>query len=76
MEECHFGKHCPVMDTRLVRLPGIADLFKTRYCEGDHTQCARHRLADLIGSDAVPEKLMPNDHAAAAKLASGYLVPS
>jgi hypothetical protein len=64
------------MDTRLSSLPGIADLFRVRYCDGDHTLCARHRLADIVGVNGVPESLMPNDHDSAAKLARGYTIPN
>jgi hypothetical protein len=64
------------MDERLSGLPGIADLFRHKYCEGDHTQCARHILAELVGRDRVPSRLMPNDHDSAAGNVRDYPYPA
>ena len=70
-ETCAFQGGCLLFDRRLADLPGMADLFRRRYCEADHTRCARHVLAERVGSNAVPADLMPNDHDSAADIGSG-----
>ncbi|GAB4273902.1 MAG: hypothetical protein Kow0056_01500 [Coriobacteriia bacterium] len=53
---------CPVFETRMDRLPGIASLFRTRYCETAFDRCARRMAYETLGPGAVPAGLMPNDH--------------
>ena len=68
---CAFDGGCPLFEGHLSRLPGMADLFRRRYCDGNHDACARHLLAVEIGADAVPDALMPNDHDGAHEVKRG-----
>lgn len=50
------------MYTESLSVPGIARIYRTRYCDRDHTACARFSLASVVGPRAVPLNLMPNQH--------------
>jgi hypothetical protein len=65
---CVFGQDCPIFDDRLARLPGMAHMFRARYCDGSPDRCVRHLLALEIGASLVPDDLMPNDMETAVQL--------
>ena len=39
---------------------GIGRMYKTKYCEGDKTLCARYTVATKLGPTFVPDNLYPN----------------
>lgn len=38
----------------------LADIYKRRYCLGDHQNCARFTVFSRLGREAVPANLYPN----------------
>jgi hypothetical protein len=50
------------------QLEGLSSLFRSRYCDGDHERCARHRVGEVFGPTGVPADLRPNDHTAATEM--------
>ena len=51
---------CPFFNGRMEGMPSMASMMKKRYCEGDHTACARFRACAVLGSPGVPMDLFPN----------------
>ena len=60
---------CEFLDQPNMReLEGLSGLFRTRYCNADHNNCARYRVYRSFGSGAVPAEMRPNDQTSANKL--------
>lgn len=45
----------------MANMPVMAEMYKARYCQGDHGLCARHVVFENKGPGSVPEDLFPND---------------
>jgi hypothetical protein len=56
---CPYLPECPFFTDQLAQTPRLPLLCKVVLCKGDFTNCARYRLALLIGIDGVPHDLMP-----------------
>ena len=56
MEPCPHIANCEMY--ALLKLSGSLELWQSRYCRTDYTQCARYRLAQQ--NKPVPINLMPN----------------
>ncbi|PKQ17125.1 MAG: hypothetical protein CVT67_01405 [Actinobacteria bacterium HGW-Actinobacteria-7] len=61
MNECECLPGCPFFHDKMDNMPAMADIFKNRYCLGDHFTCARHRIFESLGRDRVPHDMFPND---------------
>lgn len=68
-EQCAYFKQ-----EHMQRLTGLASLYRGRYCEADHEQCARHKVLEVLGGTAVPTDMRPNDHAQAQQMLAGTAV--
>lgn len=42
------------------KMPGMAEMLKTRYCRADYPECARYRVTQEFGIEVVPSDLFPN----------------
>lgn len=51
---------CPFFNDKMDIESGIGKIYKTRYCEGDKTLCARYMVSLQLGKAAVPVDLYPN----------------
>lgn len=60
MNECEWLADCTFFDERLSDMPAMSFVFKEKYCRGDWSLCARHRVASKYGRDSVPAELFPN----------------
>jgi hypothetical protein len=56
---------CPFFHDKMQNYPFAAEHMKRKFCLGDNTDCARHRIRVGLGSEAVPDNLFPNDNARA-----------
>lgn len=68
MSECGFVSRCTFFEDRMSKMPGMAEMLRTRYCVGDFTECARHRLTEEFGLEAVPSDLFPNQNEVAEQI--------
>lgn len=57
---CTYAATCPVFTTGLGPLPHLGIKYRRAYCRGGWSECARHLLADTVGSDSVPATLLPS----------------
>ena len=66
---CDLHGECVYFDQQhMEQLAGLAGLYRNRYCDSDHTRCARHRVLAAFGEGAVPRGMRPNDHTQAAEM--------
>ena len=61
MADCVCLPRCPFFNDRMAEKPASANMYKSKYCEGDSTNCARHIVFLALGSSAVPGDLFPNN---------------
>jgi hypothetical protein len=63
MPECELNQTCPFFNDAIVcDLPELIKQLKHTYCLGNNTQCARYSIFRVLGRNAVPKSLMPNQH--------------
>lgn len=68
MECCEKLAKCPFYQGKMDINSGLGRMYKTKYCEGNKTTCARYIVATQLGPEYVTDKLYPNMTAAAEKL--------
>ena len=68
MGTCEKLEKCPFYQGKMDINSGIGRMYKTKYCEGDKTLCARYIVATQLGPEYVTENLYPNMDSAAKKL--------
>ncbi len=68
MPDCVCLPECPFFHDKLANMPAMADIMKKRYCQGDWATCARHRVFEVLGQEAVPDDLFPNQMEDAEKI--------
>jgi hypothetical protein len=60
MAECVCLAGCPFFNDRMKDMLGVAAMYKSRYCMGDPSSCARHMIFEKLGKAAVPPDIYPN----------------
>ena len=61
MADCECLGGCLFFNDKMADMPATANLYKTQFCKGDNTGCARHQVFRTLGKEAVPTDLYPND---------------
>lgn len=61
MAQCECLAGCLFFNDKMENMPAMASMYKSKYCLGDSTTCARHMVFSVLGSAAVPTSLYPND---------------
>jgi hypothetical protein len=59
---------CPLFNEHMQATQAARALYRVRYCNGDHHECARHIVYLSLGREGVPPDLYPNDRLRAIKL--------
>lgn len=65
MSDCVCLPNCPFFHDKMAEMPSMADIYKTRYCQGDNSECARYAVYKALGPGNVPSDLYPNQMAQA-----------
>ncbi|MDA3936844.1 MAG: hypothetical protein PF636_08315 [Actinomycetota bacterium] len=68
MADCECLGGCLFFDDRMAKMPSMAELYKRKYCQADNSDCARFMVFQVLGRDAVPVNLFPNDVDRATKI--------
>lgn len=68
MATCEKLEKCPFYQGKMDINSGLGRMYKTKYCEGDKTTCARYIVATQLGPEFVTNSLYPNMDAVAKKL--------
>jgi len=61
MSDCVCLEGCPFFNDKMANMPSMAEILKQRYCRNDWQDCARHKVFEEFGRDAVPGDLFPNE---------------
>lgn len=62
MPDCECLKECALYSDAMVVMPGIAHIFRDKYCTGNNFACARYRAYQELGEGNVPADLYPHEH--------------
>ncbi len=68
MAACQLIEKCIFFNDRMSHMPEMSEIYKDRYCRGEHDQCARYMVFRAWGREKVPTDLFPNDRDRAAEL--------
>ena len=71
MADCELLKGCLFFNDKMPPERGMGAIYKTTYCQGDSSKCARYRVAKTLGREKVPANLYPNMHERANSLIAG-----
>lgn len=60
MEKCQFIDECSFFkEESISKMPNLIERFRTEYCYGNCSQCARYRISAGLGLTYVPNLMMP-----------------
>jgi hypothetical protein len=68
---CQLLSTCIFFNDRMPNMPGMVELYKSSYCKGDNSFCARYRVFSAIGREGVPADMFPNDRDRADRIIKG-----
>ena len=68
MVDCELLASCLFFNDKMLTMPTVVEMMKTRLCHGDHSQCARFMVYEKLGRSNVPEDLSPSDVERANKI--------
>jgi len=71
MADCALIETCIFFNDKMAEMPGMANLYKQRYCREDSSSCARYTVFKALGRENVPANLFPNDLARANEIVAG-----
>jgi hypothetical protein len=60
MADCELIEKCLFFNDKMGDKPGMAEMYKKKYCKEDHSNCARHMIVAVMGREKVPPNLFPN----------------
>jgi hypothetical protein len=60
MAQCECFEGCVFFIDKVLRMPSVANMYKTKYCYGSSAECVRYLVFQKMGRSAVPEDLFPN----------------
>jgi hypothetical protein len=58
--QCEWVEECPFLEAKTSDMPAMVDIFRGRYCATDSFSCARYQVLKVLGREAVPLDLYPN----------------
>jgi hypothetical protein len=61
MTDCELLGKCPFFNDRLKNMPTASDMMKRMYCQWRYKECARYKVAIVLGRKKVPTDLFPSD---------------
>jgi hypothetical protein len=62
MLQCECITDCALYSDALVTMPGIARVFRDKYCAGNQVGCARYQAYQEFGLGNIPADLYPHEH--------------
>jgi len=61
MAECEFLSRCCYLKNKLKNMPAATKMIKSMYCLWHYEECARYRIAEVLGLENIPSDLFPAD---------------
>jgi hypothetical protein len=62
MANCELLAGCPFFNNRLQYMPSLSRVYKSSFCKGDNSRCARHIVFRALGEEKIPVNLGPNQY--------------
>lgn len=59
MADCELLKGCIFFTEKMKDMPSTTKILKEKYCRGDNSACARHKVFVALGRENVPHDLFP-----------------
>ena len=59
--QCVCLEQCPFFNDRMKNMPTTASVLKQRLCMSGWQACARHMVFEVLGREAVPSDLYPDE---------------
>ena len=69
---CQYAENCPLFNGETAVPPALEKVLRERYCNTGDVSCARYQVREALGPDALPDDLLPYDHATAERLISQH----
>ena len=60
MADCKLLEKCLFFNDKMPGDSAVGELYKTKFCKGDCSNCARFVVAIKLGREKVPTNLYPN----------------
>jgi hypothetical protein len=73
MEKCELLDGCLFFKDQMKNMPTVKDMMKRLYCLWHFEQCARYRVATVLGRKKIPTDLFPNDTTRAKIILNRYI---
>lgn len=70
MANCECLNDCVFFNDNMEDMPGMAGMYKEKFCKGDNTTCARYIVMKKLGKENIPPDLFPNQKSRAQELIS------
>lgn len=58
---CPVLDQCPFFKNKLTNMPPNSEVHKINYCINDSFKCARLLAARILGTNSIPQNLLPNE---------------
>ena len=71
MAECGLLPTFIFFNKRMANRPGVTELYKSNYCKGDNSACARYPAFKALRRGKVPADMFPNDRDRADRIIRG-----
>ncbi len=68
MKDCELLTKCLYFNDKLKNMPTASEMVKNMYCRWHYEECARYRVAMVLGTEYVPPDLFPPETERADKL--------
>lgn len=69
MKSCAYIEQCKnLSDKHGLQMPKLASIFRERYCMDQFDQCARYRVAAVLGPMQIPDFMLPSQIEWAAQI--------
>jgi hypothetical protein len=59
MTDCELINVCTFFKHQMSKAPDMVEYQKKKYCKGDNTLCARHKVYKTLGHEKFPKDLFP-----------------
>jgi len=69
---CQYADKCPLFKGKTSVPPALEKVLRERYCNSGNVSCARYQVREALGSQMLPNDLLPTDHARAEELISRH----
>jgi hypothetical protein len=61
MADCPNLITCPFFIGKMENMPAVSSYLKSQFCQRDYQTCARYMVFQVLGKQAVPADLFPNE---------------